>query len=62
MIKLYKFTKDRTRSERLVVTSVNLERKQIDFIRKKRVNLSALVRSVIDSLIVDEEKQEKNKP
>lgn len=57
MNKLDKFIKDKSRSERLVVTSVNLERKQIEFIRRKRVNLSALIRSVIDALIRDDESQ-----
>lgn len=49
MTKLNKYIKREPMD--LVVTSVNLERKHIDFIKVNKINLSELIRDTIKELI-----------
>ena len=54
-IKLARYIKSKngTKTE-LATTSLNLERRQLDFIRSRDLNLSLMIRDYIDELIKSE--------
>lgn len=55
--RLNRYIKSKQTNEKteLKVTSVNLEARQLEFVRRKDLNLSMLIRDVIDRLIQDED-------
>lgn len=58
MKKLDKFIKNKQGEKvELTVTSINILKKHHDFIKEKNVNLSAMIRELIDQLI-EEDKQD----
>jgi hypothetical protein len=52
--KLNKYTKGARQN--LVVTSINIESKQMEFIKINKINLSLLVRDAIDQLVKENNK------
>ena len=61
-INLSDYKKNRVDKLDSVTTGINLERKHLEFIQANGVNLSALIRDIISSLIVEDlEKQNKDK-
>ena len=55
---LKKFEKVKSR-EKIKTTSLNLTETQVNFIRRNRLNLSALVRDFLDRLMAEEKEKEK---
>lgn len=57
MSKLDKYIKTKRTGEKELMhpTSVTLDKKQLEFLKRKDLNLSALVRDVIDRLILNED-------
>lgn len=55
MTKLNKYIKTPTR-ENVVITSVNIEKRHHEFIKKLNLNMSQLIRDYIDQLIKENEK------
>lgn len=54
--KLDRFIKDKTGEKvSMKTTSVNLEAKHMEFLKRKNLNLSALIREVLDGYMEDEE-------
>jgi hypothetical protein len=61
-INLSDYKKNRVDKLDSVTTGINLERKQLEFIQANNVNLSALVRDIIEALITEDiEKQSRDK-
>ena len=53
---LKKFEKVKSR-EKIKTTSLNLTETQVNFIRRNRLNLSALVRDFLDRLMAEEKEK-----
>jgi len=53
--KLDRFIKDKSGVKvSMSTTSVNLESRHMEFLKRRNLNLSAMVRELLDSLITDE--------
>ncbi len=57
MTKLDKYTKRAPTKSSLKITAINIETKQWQFIKDKNLNLSQIVRDVIERLMADSEKE-----
>lgn len=55
MSRLLKYVRPKKSGLDLVVTSLNLERRQLEHVRAMGVNLSKLVREYLDELIAESE-------
>lgn len=54
-LKLKKYVKVAPSKSELQTTSITLAKRHVDFVRKANLNLSHLIRDVIDQIIKDEE-------
>ena len=42
---------NKTNEKRLVITTINIEKSQLDFIKNHDINLSKLIRAYLDSIV-----------
>jgi hypothetical protein len=47
--------KKQEKNKQLVITTINIEKKQLTFIKKNKINLSALIRDLIKDLMVGQD-------